>query len=673
MTGSDVRVAGNDLGDGRSRAGYRLDIEALRGVAVLAVLLYHFGFSFAGGGYVGVDIFFVISGFVITRYILNAQAKSGFKYKIFWVNRIRRLFPALVATVAGSFAAGTVLLTPSELSRIAQACAAALGSYSNIFFWLESGYFDDASRHKPLLHTWSLGVEAQFYLIWPLIILLLAAISSRARYGVLATLIAVSIFSSELFLYADPSASFFLLPFRVGEFCVGAVLCMLPAPRRSGICDISWLIGVAIILMVVAIYARSDPFPGLRVVPVLAGTALVIRYGAVSRFRAAINNPVFGYLGRISYSVYLVHWPLFVFGVGLAEGSTVEPMEQAYLFVGSIIGGALLYLIVEQPLRVGTRIWPGPISNRGFARLAFWVIGPLILVLASAASTGWAWRLGNSQSLLILAKEIQEARKHYHATLNLNFPKQGQTLFDPVRHSQHTCSFDQARSSDVVKDCLEKQISEPVTLVIGDSHGRDMLHALRRAFPERRFAMMHQSGCLPATYTDSKIKQCFPELRTIVKDFVDRGLVENIVLGSRFQEEHVTVFLEKLPELLELSRRVLIFGPGPWLFKNPDRYLARHGVDSLLTFNTLLTSQIRPSVFRVSDELAQAAKKMQVSFVRKLDAFCSNGECLFVKEKSGTPLYWDDEHLTLAGIEYFSGWLHERADVRGFFDRNRQL
>ena len=210
---------------------YRPDVDGLRAVAVMLVLLYHGGLGFSGG-YVGVYVFFVISGFLITGLILKEQKAGTFSLRGFWARRIRRIIPAAATMALVTLAAGYFLLFPSDYEELGRSAVAQQLLVSNIFFWRHTGYFAGASELKPLLHTWSLAVEEQFYLGYPFLLLLLARFKRRMAFGVLVGLALASLAVAEYGVWNHPSPTFFFLPTRAWELLLGALICFLPEPVR---------------------------------------------------------------------------------------------------------------------------------------------------------------------------------------------------------------------------------------------------------------------------------------------------------------------------------------------------------------------------------------------------------------------------------------------------------
>lgn len=262
---------------------YRAEIDGLRAVAVMPVLAFHAGFSSFSGGFVGVDVFFVISGFLITALIQEDIASGKFSFARFYERRARRLGPALIVVVAVSSLAALFILPPSEIIRFALSVLSSLFSVSNIFFWRETGYFAAGSDLTPLLHTWSLSVEEQFYLLFPALLVL----ASRFRVSALwlCVILVVSSFALAAVLTPrSPSAAFYFLPTRLWELAVGAVCALLPAAvaiptRKSGLRSLISAIGLGMILWAIFVFDAATPVPGpVMAIPVL-GTALVLVFG----------------------------------------------------------------------------------------------------------------------------------------------------------------------------------------------------------------------------------------------------------------------------------------------------------------------------------------------------------------------------------------------------------
>lgn len=332
---------------------YRRDIDGLRAIAVTAVLLHHLNASVLPGGFVGVDIFFVISGFLITSQIAQEIAGGAFSLRRFYQRRINRIVPALLVVIVASSAAGVLILSPADLVLLGKSAVSALLGLSNIFFWREYGnYFAGKADEAPLLHTWSLGVEEQFYLVWPLTLIVLFKLSHRYIPWILAVLTVGAIVFSELAVGYVASASYYLLPMRFFELMVGGLLGLWRTrePGNPLLARLCFYVGLVLIGASLFWLNRSSSFPGVNALWPCLGAALVIYARQTDGLSAAIlANPVMVFIGLISYSLYLWHWPAIAYLNYLDIPISFE--------VGSLVTGGLVLLswlswrFIEIPMR----------------------------------------------------------------------------------------------------------------------------------------------------------------------------------------------------------------------------------------------------------------------------------------------------------------------------------
>ncbi len=303
-------------------------MDGLRAVAVLAVVFYHYGFWQVPGGFIGVDIFFVISGFLITCIIHREMADGHFTIRHFYERRIRRIFPALFAMLTVASIAAWFLLFPVDFEAYAKSLVATAFFSTNFEFWREVGYFDVAASLKPLLHLWSIAVEEQFYLLFPALLLLVGT-SSRWKLLSVVGILLIASFAFSLWAVSDSSSTaFYLLPSRMWELMMGGVVALAPLSSLSRWWhEVVALAGAALIAWAIWTYDRWMPFPGLPALAPCLGSALVIYAGVggnmVSRVLSA--KPVV-FVGLISYSLYLWHWPVLVF-TQIAPNRALHPWE----------------------------------------------------------------------------------------------------------------------------------------------------------------------------------------------------------------------------------------------------------------------------------------------------------------------------------------------------------
>lgn len=330
---------------------YRPEIDGLRAVSVMGVVLFHLGLGFPGG-FVGVDVFFVISGYLITGILLRQLREDRFSLVDFWARRIRRIAPAAIVMVIGTLTMGWFLLTPDPYADLARSAMAHVLMASNCYFTRDAGYFAESSDLEPLLHTWSLSVEEQFYLIFPLLVIF-AWKRWRSRLLQLMALAALVSFAwSCLEVPRDAKAAFFLLPARGWELLAGAMLAAAPA---SGVNDrgreMMSALGLVLVVVPMFLFERMTPFPGPAALPPVLGAVLLIRAGGATWVGRALSwRPLVG-VGLISYSLYLWHWPLTVFARDITFELTL-PWKLS-LLAASFILGYLSWRWIEGPFRTG--------------------------------------------------------------------------------------------------------------------------------------------------------------------------------------------------------------------------------------------------------------------------------------------------------------------------------
>jgi peptidoglycan/LPS O-acetylase OafA/YrhL len=404
---------------------YRTDIDGLRALAVMSVVFFHLDFQIIRGGFVGVDIFFVISGFLITGLIKKEVNFTGtLNIKKFYLRRIRRLFPAFFMMLFLTVLFSILIFSPTHLSRIGGAVTSSILSISNIYFWLESDYFDVSTKLKPLLHTWSLAVEEQFYFLWPLLLLFLMKLKKAWIPQIF--LIFAGLFSLYLnIVFSDGTVRglsthfpniaewisdgqatiFFLLPFRIFEFSIGALLVwLIHLKTKLWMYDLLFIIGLGLVFYAIIFFNEKLLFPSFYgLVPTL-GTALLIYSGVQSRLSYIFTNKVSVAVGKMSYSLYLVHWPVIVFWIYI-EGE-LDIHAYFYILLITFILASLSYQYIEQPFRKGKLDITKPRWKYGS------IVAVLLLGLSGVHmkySDGWSWRVSKS----VVFDEVGNA-KDYH-------------------------------------------------------------------------------------------------------------------------------------------------------------------------------------------------------------------------------------------------------------------
>ena len=323
-------------------------LEGMRALAVLAVLLFHLDLPYFDGGYLGVDVFFIISGFIITKNILRQMEDGSFSIPSFYYKRFRRLFPALTITVLGTLIASFIILAPSILRDVGESSVWSLFSLANVHFWLEANYFDVESDRKPLLHMWSLGVEEQFYIFWPFLLLLFRG--RMAKIGMIIALILASFVGVVLLFEIIPNGIFYLFPFRIYQFLTGAILAVIPFQIRKvgSVVNLLALLAFGASVSVMAADSYTTVVSGAAAAVI--GFAMLISYDS-KLAQVALGNPVMVWIGSRSYVIYLVHWPIIVL-YKYVTGFELDFAEMGGLFAASIVLAEVVARLVERPLRI---------------------------------------------------------------------------------------------------------------------------------------------------------------------------------------------------------------------------------------------------------------------------------------------------------------------------------
>ena len=331
-----------------SKSSYRPDIDGLRAIAVLSVMAFHYGAPIPGG-FTGVDIFFVISGFLITQRLATEIASGSFSLLAFYDRRIRRILPALLVMLVVSLLVGKILLLPGDYKSLAASAAASTFGASNFYFLGNTGYFDQASDLMPLLHTWSLAVEEQFYLVWPLLLFVIAAGRSRADTAAIASAIVIIGFGvSIVWFSADTKGAFYMVLPRAWELALGAALVFLP-PLPRWTAEIAATIGFWLIVLAMVV-VQPQGFPGSMALLPCLGAALVI-WPRATRTWSERNFGFLAPIGLVSYSLYLWHWPVWVFFRIYINNGKPAISEAVALSALSILLAWLSWRFVEQPFR----------------------------------------------------------------------------------------------------------------------------------------------------------------------------------------------------------------------------------------------------------------------------------------------------------------------------------
>lgn len=331
---------------------YRAEIDGLRALAILPVMLFHANISGFGGGYLGVDIFFVISGYLITNIILHENDQGSFSLANFYARRARRILPALFFVLFTCVPMAAVWLNPVDRIDFLQSLAGAASFSSNVVFWLQSGYFEPEAELRPLLHTWSLGVEVQYYLLFPLLMLWLWKYTTVSVKAAVAGLFAVSLMLAHWWAHQYPQAAFYLLPTRLWEILLGSLCAYYLRSERSALSPFIQqslsLLGLILIAFSVVWFNAATPTPSLYTLIPTAGAALLILFAREKTLaHALLGGFAFRHIGLLSYSLYLWHFPLLAFLKYITLNTYGETEVLIVLAVACVLA-VISYRFVEQ-------------------------------------------------------------------------------------------------------------------------------------------------------------------------------------------------------------------------------------------------------------------------------------------------------------------------------------
>lgn len=455
---------------------YRPEIDGLRAVAVMMVVFYHAGLAELKGGYIGVDVFFVISGYLITSIIWADYKRGVFSYANFYERRARRILPALYLVAILSAPVGWYMLSSSEYSEFAQSLLAIPTFVSNFFFWFQSGYFSTEAELKPMLHTWSIAVEEQFYFLFPMLLLSLAAIGRRTVLFVsLGLLLAFSLVASEYMVSRYSGANFFLLPTRLWELLIGATLALAIAHARSPTLGLNTLlanivsaVGLAMVIWPAIIYTSDTPFPGISAVVPTIGTGLIIYAARPGTFvHWLLSQPIIVSVGLFSYSIYLWHQPMFAF-VRTYWGNAFFDDRKTEFIVVALIVGWFSWQFIEKPFR--DRSW---LTRKQIFSMS--ILGAVVIV-----------------GLGVLGGIIKP---------RIQFPSQLDSSFARTDRDRECFDLDYAHKEGKRWHCrlgVTKKVS-PSFLLFGDSHALSFLPAFETLADQtgRTGLFTGFSGCPP--------------------------------------------------------------------------------------------------------------------------------------------------------------------------------
>lgn len=495
---------------------YRREVDGLRALAVMPVILFHAGFEKISGGFVGVDVFFVISGFLITTIIISDMDSGKFSLVYFYERRVRRIIPAYAFVIISCLVLSFMWLSPDDMKQFSESLSFVTFFASNILFWTESGYFDTTAELKPLLHTWSLSLEEQFYLLFPLFLMVAWGFRRRALIGVLVFISLASFFFAQWLTQRSPVAAFFLLPTRLWELLVGSIVALyllnsLPKESTCIKCEFLGALGFILVIYSILHFNHNTPYPSFYTILPIAGAALILIFGTSQTLVGKLlGSKIFVGIGLISYSAYLWHYPLFAF----ARHCSIQQPDIIILATLSLLSLILAYFtwrFVEKPFRT-----PGFITRGNLFRL---YISVTFVILSFGV-------LGYFTDGYLFRAELKEkiSSIEYRLRINQGLGKE----CDGLINTTSICRTDE----------------NPEVVLWGDSYAMHLMQGLLSANPGLKIMQLTQSGCGPILdiapvtreLSPDWAKACIENNDSIFKYIKAQKSLRYVVLSSPFAQ-----------------------------------------------------------------------------------------------------------------------------------------
>jgi peptidoglycan/LPS O-acetylase OafA/YrhL len=655
---------------------YRREIDGLRAIAVLPVILFHAGFQTFSGGFVGVDVFFVISGYLITTIILSELEQGKFSIVQFYERRARRILPALFLMMLVCLPLAWFLLLPGDMKDFSQSVVAVSLFASNILFWRESGYFDTAAELKPLLHTWSLAVEEQYYLIFPIFLMLFWKLGKRWIIVLLILGFIASLGAAQWASHANPEAAFYLLPTRGWELLVGSFAAFYVAQNNGKnfnklVGELGGWLGLALILYAIFAFDKTTPFPGFyALVPTLGAVLIILFANQQNTIGTLIGNKAFVGIGLLSYSAYLWHQPLFVFARHI---SLDEPSDMMFLLLSAVtfVLAYLSWRFVETPFRNRQKFTRKFIFSSAFSFTVFFIA----IALSWPYYNGYRGRVGSGYDPIVFAQQDNNPRHSECHFASDTFPR-----------PKNYCVLGKGKVTG---------------MLLGDSHADALAHSLSLELSKHNLALSSVTyGACPPVENLYRLdgrpqhkcmeinKQSFeyalsnPDIEYVVLlarwsiyvesyfdnleggiepdnfmtlDAIDENVTKQYHSGDQRKSRVVQQYKKSIERLLEAGKKVVLIYPIPEVGYNVPKRLAKLkalGMDEKVTTSHDVFLERNKQALSVFDSLGEQENLIRV---RPDQVLCNSvvaGRC--VTEIDRQIMYYDDNHLSNTGSKFIA-------------------
>ena len=612
---------------------YKPEIDCLRAIAVFLVILFHFELFMVNGGFIGVDVFFVISGYLITNLVIKDIVNNRFSLIEFYIRRIRRIIPALYSTIFIVIILGYFILSPDHFNRIGKSGISAATAYSNLFFWSEAGYFDYDKYFKPLLHTWSLSVELQFYLIWPIIIFIIYKIFKKKIIIFILLIFLLSLFLSTIYSERTTGYFYFTL-FRLFEFAIGSIVFLIQDKIKIKSNDLFFFLGILIIIMASFGFSEKSIFPGSNaLVPSIGSALILITSGKLIFFKKIFINNFSIFFGKISYSLYLIHWPLII----LCKYIKLEPLhdaEKILLIFVTIIISFFSYKFIELPFRrkVNNKFL---ISNKKMLLIFAVSLASIIFISNYLVSTNKFLKLSkNKQSTIKLLEREEKILQSFEVEANTRIKN---------------------------KDYFNNRDKPTKVLIWGDSHAGDLYNSLRITEEFSKLDLEYLSYDYFYCFSDKGFNEkilhfikenlkpsrhnCKAKVRSYRHKYEILTKSDIIILSSRWLEK--TNFNEIMEFIKNYSSsKVIIVGRKPRFFHIPTLY-----IKSNKDLNYLAYLNRNQEIKDINNEIEQKSKKNYFIFFDIENLICSKQTCKVLDKNK--LLIKDEDHWSYRGFIFY--------------------
>lgn len=615
---------------------YRADIDGLRAVAVLSVVGFHAFPGWIVGGFIGVDIFFVISGFLISTILFANLRNNSFSYLEFYQRRIRRIFPALLVVLLASLGFGWVGLLATEYQEVGKHTLGGIGFVANLVLWGEAGYFNSSAETKPLLHLWSLAIEEQFYIIWP--VLLGLVWKRKWNFLIIASAIALLSFGVNVLSFPEHAEAAFYSPLsRFWELMIGGLLAYLILYKPEAINkyrNAQSIIGFSLLIVGLVFINKARAFPGWWALLPTFGAALLISAGPAAWCnRIVLSNKVAVWFGKISYPLYLWHWPLLSMALILnGEQQTSRMMRIGLVFLAIMLAW-LTYKLIETPIRV---------HNKG---ATLQLVG--VFCLAGLVATtvmlfdGLPHRTVNKDETRVFLDQYRKLHK-----------------FGLSDYYQERCDFydwPNAGNKGVIdKACTTVTGDRPVYLLWGDSHAQALSFGFRQNIsPKVQLALIATSGCKPKLQNDPSNganKAACQMSNDYAMEFIKKNKPARVFVAQS-QNHELTNWLEVARFVESNQGELVLVGPVPqW-----EPSLPTIVVKNLKVERDYIGEGLDTKIIETNKKLRETYIDSKVRYISIIDKLCRSNECLARVTSSDDPfnlLVLDYGHLTPVGSDF---------------------